>query len=347
MANPALGLAAHGWVIPPALWGTSRHVTSPHVTSPQSNGRCAVGEDGPAHALPEAPAAPPPASQVPALQADTRMQKVMLPGLVDLTLGNVVVPGRFDPYRIAGFVTRLQDVPARTSAELGRRYGLNHLPGWPASNEVYVLRFYAHSPELYVAPFERNVYQVELLELPAAAELWRIGVEGVEERMGAYLNRQVGWISTAPKPLGPGRWNDPPVSMRPTVRRGPIARFRGQDFDADLGPCPGEVTLHPLPGKPPPEDFTEYVGTFTLAVPIDDLDALEMVRWRGCWQGLPVELVESDLHWAQIHYIGENGRRAAEFGCAEVDYRVWRGSVPHSELSDVQQVRTPLDGCAR
>ncbi|MGH3923227.1 MAG: hypothetical protein ACRDTT_10225, partial [Pseudonocardiaceae bacterium] len=270
---------------------------------------------------------------------------VVLPGLVDLTLGNVVVPGRFDPYRIAGFVTRLQDLPAGSSAELARRYGLNQVPGWPATDELHVLRFYAHSPELYIAPFERNVYQIDLLELPAGAELWRIDAEGGEERVGAYLNRQIGWVSTAPPRLGPGVWNQPPVSLQPTVRRGLVASFRGQDFDADFGPRPGELTLHPLPGRQPPKDFTEQAGTFTLAVQICELDSLELVRWRAGWWGLPVELVESGPQRVVIHYIGENGQRAADLGLAEVDYRVWRGAVPHSELADVHQQRVPLPGC--
>ncbi|MFN2496648.1 MAG: hypothetical protein ABR608_12185 [Pseudonocardiaceae bacterium] len=331
MVNPAPELAANGAM----------------TAELQVNGRYRVGTDHPAQAVPEELVAPPPprpvvAGQVPALYPETPMQKVVLPGLVDLTLGNVVVPGRFDPYRIAGFMTRLQDVPASTSADLARRYGLHQVRDWPATADLHVMRFYAHSPELYIAPFERNVYQIDLLELPAGAELWRIDAEGGEQRVGAYLNRQVGWVSTAPIPLGPGRWNQPPVSLQPTVRRGPVARFRGQDFDADLGPRPGEVTLHPPPGCPPPPFFTEQAGICTLSVGIGDLDSLEMIRWRGGWQGLPVEIVDSGPYWVVIHYIGENGQRAADLGCAEVDYRVWRGSVPRTDLTDVQQQRVPL-----
>ena len=333
MANPAPGVAANG-AMTAGLW---------------VNSRGEVDTSRPAHALPEELVAPPPprpvvASQIPALRPDTPMQKVMLPGLVDLTLGNVVVPGRFDPYRIAGFVTRLQDVPAGTAADLASRYGLNQVPAWPASTELHVMRFYAHSPELYIAPFERNVYQIDLLELPAGAELWRIDAEGHEQRVGAYLNRQVGWVSTAPVPLGPGSWNQPPVSLQPTVRRGPVARFCGQDFDADLGPRPGEVTLHPLPGQPPPPFFTLQAGAWTLAVAISELDSLEMLRWRAGWRELPVEIVDSGPDWVVIHYIGENGQRAADLGCAEVDYRVWRGSVPRTDVTDVQQQRVPLGG---
>ena len=277
--------------------------------------------------------------QAPELKSDTAMQKVVLPGLVELTLGNVVVPARFDPHRIAGFVTRLEDVPASSSTELVRRYGLDQVAGWPVTDELYVLRFYAHSPQLYIAPFERSVYQVDLMELPAGTELWRIDSHGDEQRVGAYLNRQVGWISTERIMLGPACWNRPPVPLRPTVRRGLVARYQGGDFDADFGPRPGEVTLHPLPGKRLPD---EHAGAYPLAVTLGDLDTLDLVRWRGGWNGLPVELVESGPEQAVIHYIGENGPRAADFGLAEVDYRVWRGCVPRTELADVWEQRLAL-----
>ena len=278
----------------------------------------------------------------PTLNPDTAMQKVVLPGLVELTLGNVMVPGRFDPHRIAGFVTRLEDVPASSSSELVRRYGLDQVDGWPATDELHVLRFYAHSPQLYIAPFECSVYQVDLIDLPAGAELWRIDSEGNEQRVGAYLNRQVGWVGTGPATLGPSSWNRPPASLRPSVRRGLVARYHGEDYEADFGPRPSEVTLHPLPSKPPLEEFIEQAGIWTLPVMISELDALELVRWRGRWHGFPVELLESEPEQAVIHYIGENGSRAADLGLAEVDYRVWRGFVPCTELTDVGMHRCSL-----
>jgi hypothetical protein len=271
--------------------------------------------------------------QVPELAPDTGMQKIVLPGLVELTLGNVVVPGRFDPHRIAGFVTRLEDVPASPSSELIRHYGLNQVDGWPVSDVLHVLRFYAHSPQLYIAPFESSVYQVDLVELPAGTELWRIDSQGDEQRVGAYLNRHVGWVSTGPANLGPACWNRPPVTLRHTVRRGLVAQYHGGDFDADFGPRPGEVTLYPLCGKRSPDELAGY----PLVVTLGDLDCLELVRWRGGWNGLPVELVDSDPEQAAIHYIGENGPQAADLGLAEVDYRVWRGFVPRAELTDVQE----------
>ncbi len=279
---------------------------------------------------------------MPELNPDTAMQKVVLPGLVELTLGNVVVPGRFDPHRIAGFVTRLEDVPASSSAELVRRYGLDQVADWPVTDDLHVLRFYAHSPQLYIAPFGVSVYQVDLIELPAGAELWRIDSHGDELRLGAYLNRQVGWVSTGPATLGPAGWHRPPASLRPTVRRGLIARHHGNDYDADFGPRPGEVTLHPSPGSPAPVGFIEQAGVWTLPVMIDELDSLDLVRWRAGWHGLPVELVESGPEQVVIHYIGENGPRAADLGLAEVDYRVWRGCVPRTELADLAVQRVEL-----
>lgn len=270
------------------------------------------------------------------------MQKVVLPGLVELTLGNVVVPRRFDPHRISGFVMRLEDVPAGSSAELARRLGLDQVPGWPVTDELYVLRFYAHSPQLYIAPFECGIYQVDLIELPAGTELWRIDSQGDEQRVGAYLNRQIGWVSTGPAMLGPAGWNRPPAPLRPTLRRGLVARYLGGDFDADFGPRPGEVTLHPLPGQRPGADFTDQAGVRTLRVLLDELDGLDVLRWCAGWHGLPVELVDVEQERAVIHYIGRNGSKAADLGLAEVDYRVWRGCAPRAELVDVAERRVTL-----
>ncbi len=299
-------------------------------------------EDGSTGATAAPPASVPFA--VAELLPDTPMQKVVLPGVVDLLLGNVTVPGRFDPHRVAGFVTRLEDVPSGTASELASRYGLDQVPGWPSTADLHVLRFYAHSPTAFIAPFERNVYQMELLEFPAGTELWRIDDYGGEQRIAAYLHRQIGWVGTAPVVLGPGRWNAPPVPLRPSVRRGLVARYRDNDFDADFGPRPGEVTLHPLPGHPVPEDFVEQAGTYAQSVPIADLDELELLRWRLTWHALPVELVESGPSHAVVHYLGDDGRRATDLGLAEVDYRVWRGTAPRSELSEPHQERIRVSG---
>ncbi|MBV9141815.1 MAG: hypothetical protein JO115_13010 [Pseudonocardiales bacterium] len=292
------------------------------------------------------PAPVPPPLRVPGhaleLTPETAMQKVVLPGLVELTLGNVVVPRRFEPHRIAGFVMRLEDVPASSSTELVRRFGLDQVAGWPPADELHVLRFYAHNPQLYAAPFASGIYQVDLIELPAGTELWRIDAQGAEQRVGAYLHRQVGWVSTGPTTLGPASWNRPPVPLRPTVRRGLAARYHGGDFDADFGPRPGEVTLHPLPGQWPGDDFVHEAGVATRLVMIDELDCLDVVRWCGQWHALPVELVDSGPEWVVIHYIGQNGPQAADLGLAEVDYRVWRGCVPRTELTDVREHRVTL-----
>lgn len=311
---------------------------------PQGAGETAGAppDDGPA------PEAPVPAesspSAVPELLPDTPMQKVVLPGVVDLLLGNITVPGRFDPHRVAGFVTRLEDVANGTASELTHRYGLDQVPGWPSSADLHVLRFYAHSPLTFLVPFERNVYRMELLEFPAGTELWRIDDYGSEQRIAAYLHRQIGWVGTAPVVLGPGRWNQPPVPLRPSVRRGLVARYHGSDFDADFGPRPGEVTLHPLPGYAVPEGFVEQAGTYARAAPIDDLDCLDLLRWRLTWHGLPVELVECGPNQAVVHYLGDDGQRATELGLAEVDYRVWQGVIRRAELPEVHQERVSLGG---
>lgn len=301
--------------------------------------------DMPPRSDPGAPSLPPQGAPEPSvgpsrisdLMPDTPMQKVVLPGLVDFFVGNLVVPGRFEPHRVSGYVTRLEDVPTGTAAELFRSYGLDQVPGWPPSRDLHVLRFYAHNAALYQSPYDRSVYQIPLMELAAGTELWRIDPTGTEQRVAAYLNRQIGWVGTAPVLLGPGRWNQAPVTLRPTVRRGAVATYRDVDYDVDFGPAPGEVTLHPLPGQDPPPDFTEQAGKYSLTVRIADLEVLAHLRWRGVWRGLTVELVESGPEQAVVHYVGDAGQRAMELGLAEVDYRVWRGPVPKAELAEVHQ----------
>lgn len=291
---------------------------------------------------------PPPAADQPdappraELAAETSMQKVVLPGLIDLFLGNVVVPGRFEPHRAAGLVTRLADAPPSTAADLFRQYGLHQVPGWPSTREVHVLRFFAHTTVGYAAPFGRSAFRMELAELPAGTELWRIDEHGGEQRIATYLHRQIGWVTTAPVLMGPGRWNRPPVALAPTVRRGLVAHYRGGDFDADFGPAPGEVTLHPQPGLPAPSGFSEQVGARFLVVAIPDLEALTLVRWRGTWRGLPVELVHAAGEQLSVQFQGEDGQRASDSGLAEVDYRVWRGLVPRAEVAEVHDEATPL-----
>ena len=247
-------------------------------------------------------------SQAAGIAADTPIQKVLHPTIADLYRGNVVVPGRFEPHRTAGFCTRFQDVAARTAEDIAESYGLDRVPEWPLGGPVHVLRFRAGQPALYRTSYGGNTvagarrmgtttvlpppflgtgytpsrshvipeYLLDLIELPAGTEMWQITESGEERRVARYLHRQSGWVNLAVDAFGPAGWWTPPAPLRPAVRRGIVARFRGEDFDADPGPAAGQLTLHPLPGRPAPADFDATDGIRTTVVSDAQLD--EVVR---------------------------------------------------------------------
>lgn len=304
----------------------------------------------------------------------TPLQKVVHPALVPLYLGNVAVWGRFEPHRTAGFACRFQDVrDRRTAGEVEAAYGLDKTPGWPAGGPVHVLRFFAHRTALWATTFGGNTvdgarggmvypppflgtgytpgglpeYATQLMELPAGAELWRVDIEGGEHRVGRYVNRQFGWVAVAaddagPSPFGPTAWSTGPSPLPPTVRRGLVARYRNTDFDADFGPRPDEVTLHPLPAAPAPHDFDERDGTRFKVVKDVELDGLAHLRQRCTWRGAQFEVAARNPASAVLHYLGQNADEAAALDLTQIDLRVWRAVLPVSELTDVQPEITEL-----
>ncbi|OZM70856.1 hypothetical protein CFN78_23390 [Amycolatopsis antarctica] len=304
----------------------------------------------------------------------TILQKFVHPALAELHLGNVIVPGRFEAHRVAGFVSRMKDLPSGTAGELAEAYGLDKIPGWPVGGPVYVLRFRAgtemlyttsfggqnaegaqrmNSPVIYPAPFvgtgytpssEHTIpeYFMELTEIAAGTEMWRIDADGTSLRVGKYVHRQLGWVRTGSPSFGPATWWRGPISLRPTVRRGLTARYRGLDFDADFGPDTGQVTLHPMPGTPAPPDFTEREGTRSLVVLDAQTDELTYRRQLCAWRGAAFELVDLGPQEAVVHFLGQNYEVAEQLGLTEVDYRIWRTIVPRSELTDVRPEVRPV-----
>jgi hypothetical protein len=303
----------------------------------------------------------------------TPLQRVVHPALVPLYLGNIAVWGRFEPHRTAGFACRLQDVVRRTAAEVEAAYGLDKTPGWPAGGPVHVLRFFTHRTALWATTFGGNTvdgarggmvypppflgtgytpgglpeYASQLMELPAGTELWRIDPDGGEHRVGRYAHRQLGWTavgatSTDAAGFGPPAWFAGPAPLRPTVRRGLVARYRDTDFDADFGPRADEVTLHPLPGATAPTDFDERDGTWSKVVKDVELDGLAHLRQRCTWRGAQFELAASNPSAAVLHHLGHNADEATALGLTQTDLHVWQTVVPTRELTDVHPELTPL-----
>ncbi|MDT7782963.1 MAG: hypothetical protein QOF58_1382 [Pseudonocardiales bacterium] len=299
---------------------------------------------------------------------ETILQKIVHPAVAQLHLGNVVVPGRFEPHRTAGFVTRGQDFPQGTADQFAETFGVDKVEGWPKGSQ-YVLRFLAHTTQIfdtsfggptlegaqkmgttrvYPVPFtgtgytpsEQPIpeYVMELTELPAGTELWRFEPNGDGKAVGKYINRQIGWYPIGDVAFGPGRYWQAPVPLRPTVRRGLVATFRGQGFDVDFGPRPGILTLHPLVGQPAPPDFTEGV----LEIPDAAVEELAYLRKLCTFRNAEFEIIGIQGDQAVLHYLGENFEVAHQLGLTEVDFRQWRAVAGRAELSDVRDEVRPI-----
>jgi hypothetical protein len=311
------------------------------------------------------------------LAGGTVVQLPVKPGLVGLYLGNVIVPGRFEPHRIQGFAGRAEDVAELDTAAMVRNYGLAKIPGWGPLDELYLLRFTAgHTfpfrtsygasdrriaaelgvARVYPPPFLGTGYfpgvdhplpefVLSLVELPVGAELWARRADNTEERLGQYHSRKVGWIPEQKDAFGEATFFPPPVPLPPLVRRGYTARYRGGDFDAEFA-GPGRVVLHPLPGVAAPADFGETYGFRMKAVDQVELDELTFVRTLCRWHGGTFEVLGRTRDTADLHLVDEDYLLARDLGLSEVDYRVWRRTVPGAELTDVrtESVPVPLEG---
>lgn len=299
----------------------------------------------------------------------TILQKIVHPAIAQLYLGNVVVPGKFEPHRAAGFVTRGQDFPQGTSDQFAAASGVDLVPDWPKGTQ-YLLRFLAHTPELFATSFGGPTiegaqkmgttrvyplpftgtgytpgphhipeYVMDLAELPAGTELWRFDPDGNGRSVGKYVHRQTGWIPTGDVGFGPGRYWQAPIPHRPTVRRGLIGRYRGQDFDIDFGTTPGSVLLHPLVGQPAPEDFNQ---DGYLEVPDAVVEDLQLVRTICAYRGAEFEIIGVLGDQAVLHFLGENYEVAQELGLSEVDFRQWRTTAQRAEVSDIRGDARPI-----
>lgn len=178
--------------------------------------------------------------------------------------------------------------------------------------------------------------------------MWCIQPDGRDERVGLYINRQLGWIPTGGVSFGPRRWWNAPAPLRPTVRRGLAVKYRGMDFDADFGPEPGSFTLHPMPGTAAPEDFDEREGTRSKRILDAQADEIRYLRNLCTWRRQPFEIIDLNATEAELHFLGENYLIAQEFKLTEVDRCVWRTIVPRSEITELrQEVRTIEPGLLR
>ncbi|MBS2963848.1 hypothetical protein KGA66_12385 [Actinocrinis puniceicyclus] len=297
------------------------------------------------------------------LAPTTVMELPVPPPLVSAYAGNLSVPRIFEAHRAAGFCVRAGDIASGDAAAVRAQHGLTGDPAWtPQHNSAdafHVLRFYASWPGAFVVPFGGSTpegaermgtsrvypepflgtgytafapravpqYWLPLTELPLGTELWRIGADGSQQPVAAYLGRYTGWQpQPGVEPFGPQPWQSTPQALRTAVRRGLRAVYQGGDFDADFGPEPGRITLY--------RSGTAGEAVQSRAVLDAHCDAVRYVRLLCTWHGARFEAIDAAPDSVTLNYLGENHLEAGSLGLTEVGYRVWRTTVPRAEVSE-------------
>jgi hypothetical protein len=235
--------------------------------------------------------------------------KPLSASLARLYLANITVPGHFEPTRFGGLVA-----PATDDRPIGPepRWALHFAADFfqPVGRCDGTGRFVPHA------------------DLPAGTRLVRFGHDGGgPELMGTYGDRRAGWrpARSAPAP-DPVSWRLRPGSGEagPNTCHLVRARYRGADYEADLGPGTGEVTLIPRA-----EDGSGF------RVGLADLDALELSRLTTVWCGAEFEVVDSRSDGLTLVWQGGDRARAEGLGLVETDAGVWRATVGHDQVTQV------------
>lgn len=306
--------------------------------------------------------APAPGNGAAGLAPTTVIELPVPPPLAPAYAGNLAIPRAFEPHRAAGFCVRAADITSGDAAAVRAQHGLAGDPTWTPHGDadpLHVLRFYASWPGAFVVPFGGSTpegaqrmgtgrvypepflgtgytayaprpvpqYWLPLTELPLGTELWRIGADGTQQPIAAYLGRYTGWrLQPGVEPFGQQPWQNAPQALRTSVRRGLRAVYQGGDYDADFGSEPGRITLYRSGGA------AEAVQS--RAVLDAQCDAVRYVRLLCRWRGARFEAIDADPDSVTLNYLGENHLEAGSLGLTEVGYHVWRITVPRTEASE-------------
>jgi len=242
--------------------------------------------------------------------------------LAELYVGNEVVPGLFEPFRIWGQCSRMADV---ARADL------------PPGDGLFVLRFLAGWPGLFRA--ERAAaavpeYWMELADVPVNAELWHLAKDGGggggenEQKLARFAGRHAGWQSfpaARERGLVPNAAAETPAGGVP---RGLFATYQGTAYPADFGPDAGELTAYQTApdGSVVPHRLAD-----------SQCDELEYRRTLATWRGLQFELLAAGEQNATLAHVTSNAHQATGLGLTPAGRHAWRVQIPKSELEKVTE----------
>lgn len=241
--------------------------------------------------------------------------------LAELYVGNEVVPGLFEPFRIWGRCSRMPDV-ARTDPPVGDgRFVLRFLAGWPGL-------FHAER-----GPADEPEYWMDLAEAPINTQLWHLTKDGSgsaehdhDQKLAHFAGRHAGWHSF---PAARERGLIPSAAAETqagAVPRGLFATYQGTAYPADFGPDAGELTAYQTTpdGSVVPHGLTDA-----------QCDKIEYRRTLATWRGVQLELLAVREQVATLAHVSGDAQQAAELGLTPAGPHAWRVQAPKCELENV------------
>lgn len=264
------------------------------------------------------------------------MQKAVTPAL-----SHAYLTQGYD--RFAGFCVRAEDIAFATTPAL--LYGAHALsyPGSPFRSDaawIDILRFDA-APRLQFEPAREHLlplWWMRHTRVVPGAELIRVFADRTSVLLARYGDIGTGWVATT-MPAA--------LQRRAALSRcvGPVASYHGAYVEADLldegrgiaialvNPPLSENGFQPTPA-----------GRWRKVVPAHLLDDVFELSITASWAGLPVRVVDQ---WEdasreitfRVSSIGHDDDLARALRLEQIEAGVWEGSVPASQLTDLQTIQ--------
>lgn len=265
--------------------------------------------------------------------------RAVLQKLLNANLARVIVERGYD--QVGGIVVEARDVTGlRTAGEIAEAFGFRDAPQF-----LDVVRFELPMCASLTRPVDtvqRNwptypsgflnsseivpVWELSRTRFSPGAEYWRIGADGSQQLLSAYLGAARGW-------KGARGWRPPSALV------GTRARWSGEDFTADI--AGEEVTLTRFAEVGGDGWNWSRPGVWTRQVPLADCVVFELVC-MATLRGIPVRVLASDGQASHLQVTG-SPEDAEALGAAMVEPGVFElGDVPMTDLSDQRWVANEL-----
>nr|WP_300142662.1 hypothetical protein [Propionicimonas sp.] len=265
--------------------------------------------------------------------------RTVLQKLLNANLARAIVEQGYD--QVGGIVVAAADATVlRTAGEIAAAYGYPDAPPF-----VDVVRFEApacaslarptdtaarawptYPTGFLAAPGIVPVWELSRTRYSPGAEYWRIGADGSQQRLSAYIGAARGWE-------GARAWRPP------TALVGTRARWSGGDFTADVAGEEVELTRFAEPTQP---GWTPVrPGAWTRRAPLAGCEVFEVVH-TATLRGVPVRVLATDGRTAYVLVTGDPDA-AQSLGAAMVEPGVFElGGVPVADLAEQRLVANEL-----